>query len=149
QIKQQFIDDLMANGKCICGADISKGSEGHSVLEHYRQRTAAAGVEEAFIATSGALRQTDWSRDDLFDQIKAGLKKRSDLLAERDKNYGRLDDISKSLKESDQEDVVLLENRRAKLEKDVEDARTRRAKEQVTMERDDAEREKVKKQRKE
>lgn len=149
QIKQQFIDDLMANGKCICGADISKGSEGHSVLEHYRQRTAAAGVEEAFIATSGALRQTDWSRDDLFDQIKAGLKKRSELFIERDKHNGRLDDISKSLKESDQEDVVLLENRRAKLEKDVEDARTRRAREVVTMERDDAEREKVKKQRKE
>lgn len=149
QIKEQFIDDLLANGKCICGADLSKGSKGRSALGHYRHQVAAEGVEEAFISTAGALRQTGWSRDDLFDQMKGGLKRRSELLAERDQRNGRLDDISKILKDSDQEDVVLLENRRAKFDKDIEDAVARRARDQVSMETDSGELEKVKKERRE
>jgi DNA sulfur modification protein DndD len=127
QIKQQFIDDLIANAKCICGADLSKGTPGYAAIDHYRHIIAAAGVEEAFIATAGALKQVDWSREKFFEQLKTNLKRRKELIDERDGCVGRLDDINKELKGSDQEDVVLLENKRTKLLSDHEDAVGRRA----------------------
>ncbi|MBR1285380.1 AAA family ATPase [Bradyrhizobium sp. AUGA SZCCT0177] len=126
QIKQQFVEDLLNNGRCICGADLTNGSEAYRAVEHYRHAAAAAGVEEAFIATTGALKQIEWSRRDLFQSLREGLKRRSELLAERDQRTGRLDDINKLLEGSDQEDVVRLGKKRATLQNDVEEALGRR-----------------------
>lgn len=126
QIKQQFIDDLLNNRHCICGADLTDGSEAYRAVEHYRHTAAAEGVEEAFIATTGSLKQVEWSRSDLFKQLRDGSKRKSELLSERDRHSGRLDDIHKLLADSDQEDTARLEKKRADMQSALEDAIGRR-----------------------
>jgi DNA sulfur modification protein DndD len=143
QIKQQFIEDLLSSARCICGANLLEGSEAYRAVERYRHTAAAEGIEEAFIATTGSLKQVEWSRKDLFQQLRESLKRRLDLLNERDQRNGRLDDIHKHLENSDQEDVVRLEKKRATLHGNVEEALGRRGQALGDLEKHKKELEKV------
>ena len=115
QIKQQFIDDLLKKEQCICGGVLKAGTKAYDSVASFGKAATVAGVEEAFINTSVALRQVEWAQDELFDRLREGLKTRATLSAEMNDLTGRLDDISKTLKESTSEDVVALENKRAAL----------------------------------
>ena len=117
-IKQQFVEDLLTRQKCICGSTLVPGSEAYDAVELYR-RTAREGVEEAFTVTTGTLKQVEWSRQDLFQQIKEDLNRRKKLEDERSVLDGQLDEISKQVSKSDIEDVVALEKKR----KDYEEKR--------------------------
>ncbi|WP_158247318.1 AAA family ATPase [Geothermobacter hydrogeniphilus] len=122
KIKQQFIDDLLSNGKCICGTCLNKGEENYSNVEKYRLQASSKGLEEAFITTAGAIKQVDRSKSDLFRAIKDNIKQGVDLESERDKLSGRLDVISKKLQESEVESVPGLENKRKEIEEKLDKA---------------------------
>jgi DNA sulfur modification protein DndD len=115
QIKQQFIDDLLNREACICGTRLTKGGAAYAAVEQYKMSAASEGIEEAFINTSGALKQVGWSRDDLFGQLRERLAKRATLCKEKDKLLGRREDISKLLRESEIEHAAALEKKRADL----------------------------------
>ena len=117
QIKQQFIDDLLKKGKCICSGVLEAGTKAYDSVARYGKAATVADVEEAFIKTAGALGQVEWARDELFERLRDGLKTRATLNSEMDDLAGRLDDISKILLGSTSEDAVELENKRAALYK--------------------------------
>lgn len=149
QIKQQFIDDLLTREKCICGAELTKGSAAYTTVERYKKSAASEGIEEAFISTSGALKQVGWDRDELFLQVKEQLDKRAALNRECDNLVGKLDDISKQISNSEIEDAVALENKRADLHNHRDEAVGRRG--QLLGELEDLKKEldEVREQRKE
>lgn len=126
QIKQQFIDDLLTNGTCICGAQLTKDSPAYAAVSQYRSSARSEGIEEAFINTSGALKQVDWARDDLYEQLKEKVSKRAALNQEKESLLGKLADISQQIQESEIEDAVALENKRADLHRRRDEAVGRR-----------------------
>ena len=141
QIKQQFIDDLLKTGKCICGGVLEAGTKAYESVARYGKAATVAGVEEAFIKTAGALGQVEWVRDELFERLRDGLKTRATLNSEMDDLAGRLDDISKTLLGSTSEDAVELENKRAALYTRRDECVSRKGRlvgklEELRMERD-------------
>ena len=149
QIKQQFIDDLLNDEACICGTKLTKGGAAYAAVEQYKMSAANEGIEEAFINTSGALKQVGWSRDDLFEQFRERLRKRAALGKEKEILLGKREDISKQLRESEIADAAALEKKRADLLHSKEEAIGRRG--QLLGKLDELEKElsKVRERRKE
>ena len=149
QIKQQFIDDLLNDEACICGAKLTKGGAAYAAVEQYKTSAAREGIEEAFINTSGALKQVGWSRNDLFEQLRERLSKRAALGKKKEILLGKREDISKQLRESEIADAAALEKKRADLLHSKEEAIGRRG--QLLGKLDDLEKElsKVRERRKE
>lgn len=122
QIKQQFVDDLLRNEQCICGSALRCGTKEYDAVSKYKVGAGTAGVEEAFIATTGALKQVEWTRSELFRQLRQIAARRLELTRERDGLAGKLDDISKKVLDSGAEDGAALESKGLEFTKKKEEA---------------------------
>jgi len=114
RIREQFIDDLLEDGYCICGTDISEGTEASSMLRRYKSKASSKSMEDAFIELSGSLQHIEPQRKSLFDAIKTLQVKRKNLDAERHKLIGELDTISNDVGVIEQ--AADLEERRKEID---------------------------------
>ena len=126
-IKQQFVEDLLEREKCICDTKLVSGSPEYAAVESYRYSVEQEGIEDALYSTAGALKQVEWSRQELFRQLKGKITRRRVLESEQRDLLGQLDDINKQVNESEHEDAIALNQKRLDLEKKREDAIGRKA----------------------
>lgn len=122
KIKEQFIDDLLAEGRCICGRDLAPSTPARESVEAFRRNAGSEGLEEAFLRTSSDLKQIPKARVALFDALRANAERTRKLREERERLTGRLDTISSELSKLGHEDAAALEERRQKLERDRDEA---------------------------
>lgn len=111
KIKQQFINDLLAEESCICGRHLHPGEAPYLAVKSFKKNAAPEGVEEALSVTSADLKMIDRVRTDMFKAIKDLNLLNSNLSRERGKLNGRLDVISSKIL-SDVEDPQKLETKR-------------------------------------
>jgi len=111
KIKQQFINDLLAEESCICARPLQPGEEPYLTVESFKKNAAPEGVEEALSVTSAELKMIDRARTNMFEAIKDLNLVNNGLNREREKLNGRLDDISSEIL-SDIEDPHKLEAKR-------------------------------------
>lgn len=45
-VKKDFIDDLLSDGECICGASLAEGTEGHLHIMRWKERAGLVEVEQ-------------------------------------------------------------------------------------------------------
>ena len=115
KIRRTFIDDLLHDAKCICGADLPDGSEARTALEDYRDQATGEDLESAFTDVVSNLRAMPRERNRLYAQLSTWSAKESDYNKRLKAISEELDEISSSLGSSDIEDVKRLEERRKKL----------------------------------
>ena len=77
KLKPQFVDDLIAEAKCICGRAIASGSQEQAALQQWRDQTGLAELQEAILLTSGAIDGLRQRRVDYFENIDR-IRKRQD-----------------------------------------------------------------------
>ena len=121
-IKAQFIDDLIANEKCICGTPLPDDSEELAQVTKYKKKTVAPGIENAFNSITGTLKFAPDDRRELFIDLKKIAQAKNILQKERKEKNGRLDEISGLLKTSVEEDIVKMELRRETLKSEKDNA---------------------------
>lgn len=115
KIRLTFIDDLLHEGRCICGSELADGSEERESVEAYRDRATGEDLEAAFTDTVSNLRAMPRERERLFSQLKIWSSKEAEYIKRLKKISEELDEISGSLESSEIEDVKRLENRRNEL----------------------------------
>jgi DNA sulfur modification protein DndD len=114
-IKRTFIEDLLANGQCICGSDVSEGTAGRSALEAWRTRTGLAEVEAAWNTLRGAMGTLDERRQSVLDALTAADVALAESAEEERRLREELNEVSVQLKKMPLEEIGTLESRREEL----------------------------------
>lgn len=115
-LKREFVDQLLEDGKCICGTELAEHSEPWEHVKDWRQRAGLQAVETAWQQLSGQIAPLSGARDELREQLAALMKR---IGAERDR-VARLEErkseLDGKLKNSPMEVVADLETKRMDLD---------------------------------
>lgn len=111
-IREQFINDLIERGECICRRPITEGSEEHHHLTQLLQKSVSTSLTNTVIQCAGYLRTLLATSGDNLGQIRAKMKEKADMDDEIDSLNQELDEISSHLQGFDYEEVRSLEKKR-------------------------------------
>ena len=112
-IKEQFIDDRIEMGSCICGTKIQKGSEEHRCLLKVRETAGTDSQESIYTSVSALLK----SHDEIYSDFSSGYKELSkelqDELNAKSVKNNRISEISAQMGRLDNELIKKLEEERS------------------------------------
>lgn len=119
-IRQQFLQDLIDRMECICGRPFEPdGPEHHRLLE-LMHSTVPGSLEDDVLATNASLRALDEQRQVLMSNLGKDMRRRAEL-GERMKALDEeLDDVSRQLEGSPQEEISRLEKQRRDFQADID-----------------------------
>lgn len=118
-LKREFVDQLLEDGRCICGTPLAEHTEAWDQVQDWRQRAGLQAVETAWQQVSGQLAPLGGARVELHESLQAIVKRVS---LERDR-YDRLveakSELDGQIKDSRLEGVQDLENKRLALDERI------------------------------
>lgn len=115
-IKQQFVDHLLENEKCICGQCLKEGTEFYENVKKWRNAAGTKELEDSFINTSAEVKILLQERENLFENIKKIRKDKEKLSVQLEGIKEKLDEISSKLDGKSTEEIGQLERRRKDLQ---------------------------------
>lgn len=121
KIKEQFINDILANGVCICGRDIHEHSPEYDNINSYRKEAGNSDMENEFILTSGACKQTDKEYSNFYTKLSDLNQERAEYENKKEQSKRKLDEISHKIQHVDQEDISSLEGNREKINREIQE----------------------------
>lgn len=122
QIKRQFVDDLLAAGKCICGTPLVEGQREFSRVASWRERAGDSEIEEKAIQVAPQLLQFTDGRKAFFDQLDSNLNQHVILKRKLQEIEDEIDENRRKLGEGGSEEVDELLKRREEINSKREDA---------------------------
>ena len=120
-IKQQFVDDLLERGECICGRPLEEGTTEHKTVEDWRERAGSHDMDQVAITITSRLSRMMDKRRELFKEIEEKMDIRADKEDEIDEINQRLSEISEKISEKDTEEASELEDEKNELENESKD----------------------------
>lgn len=114
-VKIEFIEDLLEDGTCICGASLADGTTGHKHISDWKQRAGLAEVEERWISLHASAGHMERERADLGGQLQELLDARLKAVQERDFAREQLSEVSSQLQSHSLEEISQLEDARVKI----------------------------------
>lgn len=119
EIKTQFVDDLLEIEECICGRELTPGSDPYRSVESWRERAGSSELEETAMRIAGRLSEIGEGEERLYNDIEEQLERRSQKQDIKQEKQERVSEISSILSDVDTEDIAELETRRTKLEEKI------------------------------
>ena len=124
-LKREFVDQLLEDGQCICGTQLTPDSPPWHHVTDWRQRAGLQMVETAWQQLSGQITQLSSARQELHESLQSAVKR---ITAERER-VARLEEtmseLDGQLKDNRLEDVQQLESKRRDLEARIGSKRER------------------------
>lgn len=114
-VKIDFIEDLLDDGTCICGASLAEGTSGHQHIAEWRQRAGLAEVEERWISLHSYAGHMEKSRAELGGQLDELLNDRLAAVQARDFIREQLSEVSTQLQSHSIDEIAKLEDARVKV----------------------------------
>jgi len=99
-IREQFIQDLIERGECICGTPIRDGDEHYRHLNDLLNKTVKKGVEDGFLQLSSFTGKYLDFREQFKEKIKDFSEKKIEIGDRLNSIAGQLEDLNKVIKES-------------------------------------------------
>ena len=115
-LKREFVDQLIEDGRCICGTPLVEHGEPWGHVKEWRQRAGLQAVETAWQQLSGQITPLSGARLELHESLQQIVKR---ISTERDRVSRleeRLSELDGQLKDSRLEDVQQLESKRIDLD---------------------------------
>ncbi|MEK6300508.1 MAG: AAA family ATPase [Acidobacteriota bacterium] len=119
-IRQQFIQDLLERMQCICGRAFDVGGEEHRRLMALMDSSLPGSLEDNVLDTAAALRPFSERAQSLKDTLDRSMQRRAELFDIIRGLEEQLDDVSRQLKGSPQEEISRLEKQREDFRADIE-----------------------------
>ncbi|GAB4267423.1 MAG: SMC family ATPase [Candidatus Promineifilaceae bacterium] len=119
-IRQQFIQDLLAQKVCICGRPFTEHGPEEQHLRRLLENTVPGSLEDAVLDTSAALNAFPDKITQQQDEIDANMRRRTELIEIIQGLAAELDDVSRQLKGSPLEEISRLETQRSNFATDVD-----------------------------
>ncbi|WP_431935942.1 AAA family ATPase [Micromonospora sp. RP3T] len=124
-LKRQFVDDLLANGECICGTPLRSGEAPHDHVERWRARAGLAEVEGAWQQLQGRAQDIRAAAGDLPEQLRRANVDIATAAEDARQAGAIVSDVAAQILRLPRENGQELERRRAALTQKVQDLKFR------------------------
>lgn len=120
-LKREFVDELLVQKKCICGAELREGTEPWDHIHKWRKQAGLQAVETAWQKLAGNIEQLESTRASLRSDL-AGISKRiTDEQDRVDRLVAEMSELDGKLRGSRHEDIQGLESRQIELSNRIRD----------------------------
>jgi len=120
-IRQQFIQDLLAQRVCICGRSFAEHGPEEQHLLRLLENSVPGSLEDAVLDTSAALNAFPDKITQQQAEIDANMRRRAELIEIIQGLDAELDDIRRQIKGSPLEEISRLEEQRDIFLADIDD----------------------------
>lgn len=114
-VKRPFINQLLDDGRCICGAHLVEGEEAYELVAKERDRAGLADVEQRWTRLANGAEHLMREREDLRNGIDQHLALLAEIRSEQSGFEERLSEISRKLGNFPSEEIQELERRHKSL----------------------------------
>ena len=121
-IRQQFVQDLLAQMRCICGRSLADGSPEHQRLVNLLQHSLPGSLEDDVLDTSAKLQPFAERVARQRQDIEVAMRQRAELVGAINQLEAELGDIRHRLTKSPIEEISRLERQRQEFLADVDSA---------------------------
>jgi DNA sulfur modification protein DndD len=108
-IKKQFVQQLLARKKCICGTELTEGSEYYNQVRAWMNKAGIAEVEESAIRLETQVNQIDGQTNQFWQEVaqyQANINQGRSQLSEVE---NQLDDLKNKLRKYPNEEIQELQ----------------------------------------
>ncbi len=120
-IKQQFVEDLLEGGACICGTKLKQGTTARQQVESWLDRSGIQQVEEAVIQMGGEVNSIERQIPEFWAEVEQEQASIENLRRHLSALENQIDDIREQLKGSEDVNVSGLEKRLEEIEDKIID----------------------------
>ncbi|MBM0740250.1 AAA family ATPase [Phormidium sp. CLA17] len=120
-IKQQFVEDLLEDGTCICGTELKRGTKTRKQVESWLDRSGIQQVEEAVIHMGGEVNSIERQIPEFWAEVEQEQASIENLRRHLSTLENQLDDIREQLKGNEDVNVSGLEKRLEEIEEKIID----------------------------
>lgn len=133
-IRQQFIEDLIRDGRCICGRPLDEGSTAE--LQHRHSGAASAQVVDAVLRVAGDLKALEVKAETSKGQLQEVISRRQAVNEELLEIQREMQAMSDQRANEFSEDVAELEKSRRALDDRYRDAMLEQGRLEADIQRD-------------
>ncbi len=119
-IRQQFVQDLLAEMVCICGRPFAEHSPEHQHLLQLLESRIPGSIEDDILNTNAFLQTLNTVVPERLDEINNEMQRRTELIHIIESNRAELDDITRQLEGSPVEEISRLEQQRQEFREDID-----------------------------
>mgnify|MGYP001264882076 FL=1 len=116
-VKREFIDDLLSDGQCICGASLREGTEGYHNIMAWKSRAGLVDVEQRWHMLCAWAEKYRSQRSEFSRELDRLLDERTEKKVELNQIRQQLSGLSASLQNITKDNIDVLESRRAAAQK--------------------------------
>ncbi|MBC5797870.1 AAA family ATPase [Sphaerospermopsis sp. LEGE 00249] len=110
-ISKEFVAELIQTGRCICGAELKEGGNGHFHVKSLLKKTGSSSVEETAIRMGAQVDDIDKQADNFWDNVNREQARISQIKTSLSQIEGELDNIEEILRKDPNEDISGLQKR--------------------------------------
>jgi len=125
EIKLQLIEDLLGEGKCICGRELAEESDHYRCVEDWKSRAGDGLAEDAWIEIGAEARNVYAERDRLYEYLHETSGELERHRARKRSLVEQLDEVKESIDKIDSDEIRKLEQRRERLNEELHHATLR------------------------
>lgn len=130
-IKDTFIDDIIKNGKCICGTCIKKDTNEYRELLKLKEVAGSKALDNAYYNLKSLISKIKNKHSNFYNDLDKFVEDRTGRKENIDEYKIEIESISNKLKNCDIEQIKLLEDTRNSLKIEIQKTNQRIAKEKV------------------
>jgi DNA sulfur modification protein DndD len=119
-IRHQFIQDLIAERRCVCGRAFEEGGAEHQQLLHLMERNLPGTVQDEALEMAAAIGTFGERMQRLRHEVQWRMRRRAELTDAINGLEAELDELSGQLKGSPQEEISGLERQRREFQSDID-----------------------------
>ncbi len=121
EIRSELIEKLLADGMCICGREICKGTEEHAKLQEWLRKVADPNLGESAWDLWGQLLGIVQQEGNLRRSAEAALQNFGRKNSDMEKSRRQLQHVNDRIGEDARDDAMHWEKQRKKVETDILD----------------------------
>jgi DNA sulfur modification protein DndD len=118
-IKRPFVQELLEQGCCICGAELKEGSHAHAQVQTWMDKAGMADVEETTIRMISQVNEIDKQVPEFWQEVDQNQANINQYRSEISRIETQLDDIRTKLRVFPNEDIQQLQKRLEEIENKI------------------------------
>jgi DNA sulfur modification protein DndD len=120
-ISQEFVNDLLTSGRCICGADLREGTHTHFHVKNLMKKAGSSTVEETAIRMSAQVDEIDKQALGFWEEADREQGRIKQLRENLDQVELELANIQEQLRKDPNEEISGLQKRLDEIEAKIDE----------------------------
>ncbi|MEC4895038.1 MAG: AAA family ATPase [Oscillatoria sp. PMC 1051.18] len=110
-IKQQFVEDLLSQQRCICGTELTPGTNSYQLVQSWQKKAGIPAVEEAAIRLDTQVKEIGNQVNQFWQEVDAQQANINQWRNELAQIENELDETKEKLRTYPDEDIQRLQKR--------------------------------------